>query len=335
MSKRPTIIGITLGDINGIGPEIALKAAFAKRPPGTRLVFIGDHDTVAREARRRRRATPPAWNPEETPVPAHGVTVWNPAPASTLTPRPGTCTVGASRAAYRWIVAATEAALRGRLAALVTAPINKDGFQKAGVDAPGHTELLAALSGTTRFEMMLLADDFRVVLATRHIPIKDVAGSLTRSGVRQTIEMTADALRWLGVRRKRIAVCGLNPHAGDGGAIGKEEQTIIRPAMRAVRRKGIVLSGPVPADSVFRQVREGAYDAVVAMYHDQALAPFKMVAFEKGVNLTLGLPFVRTSPDHGTAYGLAGKGKADPSSMIEAIALAAKLATRPNPWRGP
>ncbi len=335
MSKRPAIIGITLGDINGIGPEVALKAAFAKRPPGTRLVLIGDHDTLAREVRSLGRAMPPVWSPAASTAPTRGVTLWNPAPESNLIPRPGTCAADAARAAYRWVVAATEAALHGHLGALVTAPINKEGFKKAGVDAPGHTELLAALSGTTRFEMMLLADDFRVVLATRHIPIKDVAGSLTRSGVRNTIEMTADALRWLGVRRKRIAVCGLNPHAGDGGAIGQEERTIIRPAMRAVRRKDIVLSGPVPADSVFRQVREGAYDAVVAMYHDQALAPFKMVAFEKGVNLTLGLPFVRTSPDHGTAYGLAGQGKVDPSSMIEAIALAAKLATRPNPWRGP
>lgn len=335
MHSRPNIIGITLGDINGIGPEIAVKAAFARQPAGSRLVLIGDDEAVNREARRLGRNPPPPWSPDRSPVPAHRVTVWNPNHGGRLSSRPGRCTVDAARAAHHWIVAATEAALRGQLAGLVTAPINKEGFMKAGVNVPGHTELLAQLTKTTRYEMMLLADDFRVVLATRHIPIRAVADSLTRRGVRHTIEMTADALSWLGVRRKRIAVCGLNPHAGDGGAIGDEERTIIAPAVRRIRRQDIVLSGPWPADSVFHRVRLGAYDAVVAMYHDQALAPFKMVAFEKGVNLTLGLPFVRTSPDHGTAYGLAGKGKADPSSMKAAIALALQLAKRRNPWRKP
>ncbi len=335
MSKRVPIIGITLGDINGIGPEIALKSVYAKRLTGVRLVLIGDDKVVSREARRQDRAPLPAWSPAESSQPSHRVTVWNPTPQISPAYRPGACTAAASRAAHAWVTAAASAALRGVIAAIVTAPINKEGFMKAGLDYPGHTELLAELTGVARYEMMLLADNFRVVLATRHIPIKAVPGALTRKGVRDTIEMTADALRWLGARRKRIAVCGLNPHAGDGGAIGNEERTIIRPAMRRVRRKDVALTGPVPADSVFRQIRHGAYDAVVAMYHDQALAPFKMVAFEKGVNLTLGLPIIRTSPDHGTAYSLAEKGRADASSTMEAIALAAALARRPNPWRTP
>lgn len=335
MSKRPTIIGITLGDINGIGTEISVKSAYTKCPAGTRIVLIGYRAVVERETKRLGIAPPPSWSPAQSPLPSRGVTVWDPEPEARVPVQPGRCTIAAARAAHQWIVAATQAALDGALAGIVTAPINKEGFMKAGLDVPGHTELLAELTRTKRYEMMLLADDFRVVLATRHIPIKDVAESLTKHGIRNTIEITADALRWLGSHRKRIAVCGLNPHAGDGGAIGHEEQRIIIPAIRSVQRKDIKLTGPVPADTVFYQVRQGAYDAVVAMYHDQALAPFKMVAFENGVNLTLGLPIIRTSPDHGTAYELAGKGKADPSSMNAAVALAAKLAGRPNPWRAP
>ncbi len=333
--SRPLVIGITLGDINGIGPEVAVQAAFRKRPTGVRVVLIGDPATIVREARRLRKPPPRAWAPDQSSVPSHVVTIWNPTPDARVRRQPGRCTAPAARAAYEWIVAATAAAQRGALDAIVTAPISKEGFMKADVDVPGHTELLAQLTSTDRYEMMLLADDFRVVLATRHVPIRLVASMLTPNGIRQAIEMTADALQWLGCRRKRIAVCGLNPHAGDGGAIGDEEQRIIGPAIRAAKRKGVQLTGPVPADSVFRQVRRGAYDAVLAMYHDQALAPFKMVAFEKGVNLTLGLPIIRTSPDHGTAYALAGKGKADPSSMMEAVRLAARLAGRTNPWRRP
>ncbi len=335
MSKRPTIIGMTLGDINGIGPEIAVKTAYTQCPAGVRLVLIGDRAVVERETKRLGVVKPPSWSPAQAPIPSHRVTVWEPEPAPSVPSRPGRCTIAAARAAHQWIVAATHAALDGALSGIVTAPINKEGFMKAGLDVPGHTELLAELTHTKRYEMMLLAGNFRVVLATRHIPIKDVAQSLTKHGVQNTIEMTADALHWLGSRRKRIAVCGLNPHAGDGGAIGREEQRIIAPAIHAVRRKDITLTGPIPADTVFYQVRQGAYDAVVAMYHDQALAPFKMVAFENGVNLTLGLPIIRTSPDHGTAYALAGKGKANPSSMNAAVTLAAKLAGRPNPCRTP
>jgi 4-hydroxythreonine-4-phosphate dehydrogenase len=325
--KQGSVIGLTLGDINGIGPEIALKAARQKWPGAARIVLIGDSPWSALQRL-------PAWDPAHTARPAHAVTIWRP---DTGLPspvhKPGHIRADAARAAHAWIVAATHAAMAGRLDAIVTAPICKEGFMRAGLATPGHTELLAALTGTKRYDMMLLSDDFRVTIATRHVPIRAVASHLSRTGIEDTIRMTHDALAWLGLRKRRIAVCGLNPHAGDGGAIGREDQTLVAPAVRAAQQQGVAASGPLPADTVFYQARTGAFDAVVAMYHDQGLAPFKMFAFEKGVNLTLGLPLVRTSPDHGTAFDKAGRNRANPSSMIEAVKLAIRLAGRPNPWR--
>lgn len=330
--SAPALIGITLGDANGIGPEIAFKAAL-RRPPRTRLILIGAEQTILREAAQQKIPTPPRWTPHDAP-PRAALSYWDPSPKRRPAYRPGTVQRDAARAAHAWITAAVEAQLQGALQAMVTAPTCKEGFMKAGIDVPGHTELLAQLTGSRQVEMMLLCDDFRVVLATRHVPLRDVASQLTRARLRDTLRITNEALRWLNCSRHRIAVCGLNPHAGDGGAIGREEIDLIAPVIRQARKTmGADLIGPVPADTVFHHVQQGCYDAVIAMYHDQGLAAFKMVAFEKGVNLTLGLPIVRTSPDHGTAFDLAGQQRANPSSMIEAVRLAAQLALRPNPWR--
>ena len=221
----------------------------------------------------------------------------------------------------------------GCLDAMVTAPISKEGFHKAGVDFPGHTEMLAELCGVKRFAMMLFGGPLRITLVTRHVPLTSVSKSLTTAGILETIRITGKALPWLGSPKQRIAVCGLNPHAGDGGTIGREEITVIEPAIRKARKEGFDVSGPVPADVVFHQALQGKYDAIVSMYHDQGLGPLKMLAFNSGVNITLGLPIVRTSPDHGTAFDIAGKGIANPASMIEAIRWAARLARRKNPWR--
>jgi 4-hydroxythreonine-4-phosphate dehydrogenase len=215
---------------------------------------------------------------------------------------------------------------------MVTAPINKEGFARAGIDFPGHTELLAACTGARRFAMMLFGGGLRVVLATRHIPLREVARRLNPSALREAVTLTHQALPWLGLPRARIAVCGLNPHAGDGGRLGDEEKRWIGPVLRGLRRRGFDIAGPLPADTVFHHARCGDYDAVVALYHDQGLAPLKTLAFDEGVNLTLGLPIVRTSPDHGTAYDLAGRGAANPSSMVAAVGAAVTLAGRPNPW---
>ncbi len=249
---------------------------------------------------------------------------------STLHPparRPRVATPEGGDAAYRAILAAVELVRAGVADAIVTAPISKANLNAAGHDVPGHTELLADLSRARRVRMMMAAPDLRVVLATTHVSIRALPDLLTRRVVLDTILTAHEAMqRQFGVRRPRLAICGLNPHAGEGGLFGHEDERVIRPAVADARRRRIDAIGPLPADTVFAHAIGGAYDAVVCMYHDQGLAPFKLVHFADGVNVTLGLPFVRTSPDHGTAFDIAGKGVAYPSSMISAIRLAAQLA---------
>jgi len=326
--SKPLRIGITLGDTNGIGPEVALRAVYQRRwPAGTRFVLLGPPALVAAQARRFRLPAPPAG----TPAARARVVVWEPEPTA-LTWRPGTLDPAVSAAAGGWIRAAVAACLRGDLHALVTAPISKEGFHQAGLQVPGHTELLADLCGTRRFAMMLFGGPLRVVLATRHLPLAEVPRALTPAAVEDAIRITAEALPWLGSRRARVAVCGLNPHAGEGGDLGREEIEVIAPVLRRLRQAGLNVAGPLPGDTVFHQAARGDYDAVVAMYHDQGLAPLKLLAFDRGVNVTLGLPIVRTSPDHGTAFDIAGRGRAQPSSMAEAIRWAIRLAGRRNPW---
>ena len=315
--KKPLRIGITLGDLNGIGPEVALKAV---RRIGTlrgvQFVLIGSPTAI--EPLRSR---------------PHHALLWDPTPHLAPHLTPGRVTAAAGRAAAAWIYFGVRGCQTGLLDALVTAPISKAGFARAGIRFPGHTELLARLTGTRHIAMMLFGGPLRVVLATRHLPLAQVAGALRKDELAETIRLTGEGLEWMGVRQRRVAVCGLNPHAGDGGLLGDEEARIIAPAIRAARRPGLKLTGPVPGDTVFHQALHGQYEAIVAMYHDQGLGPLKMLAFDTGVNLTLGLPIVRTSPDHGTAYALAGQDHANPASMVAAIEWAIRLARRPNPWR--
>jgi 4-hydroxythreonine-4-phosphate dehydrogenase len=230
-----------------------------------------------------------------------------------------------------WLREGADRCLRGELDALVTAPVNKEAIIRAGVRFVGQTELLSQLASTTNTAMMLLGHDdrgrwLRVALATTHLPLKAVSENLSAQKIQRVIELAARACIQLGLPRARIGVCGLNPHAGEGGELGTEEITTIAPAVRAAQQLGIDVIGPLSADALFYYAYRGDYDAVVAMYHDQGLAPLKMVAFEQGVNWTLGLPFIRTSPDHGTAYDIAGLGKANASSMGAAINLARQLA---------
>ena len=316
--KRPLRIGITLGDINGIGPEVALKAVNrAQWPREIDFIFYGPKKILREQAKYFRLAAPACRDAEPNPK---------------LKWKPGKLDAAAARAAAAAIRAAVADCLRGEIAAMVTAPISKEGFHKAGISFPGHTEMLAGLCGTKRFAMMLFGGPLRVVLATRHIPLAKVPRSLTKAMLREQIELTAESLPWLGAKQSRVAVAGLNPHAGEGGDIGREEIEIIAPVIRALKRRELCVSGPHPGDTVFHAAAKGAYDAVVAMYHDQGLAPLKLIAFDTGVNVTLGLPIVRTSPDHGTAHDIAGKNKANPASMIEAIKTAIFLARRKNPW---
>ncbi len=318
--KRTVRIGITAGDINGIGPEIALKAcAQAKWPGNVEFLLYGPADILVRQA----------WCKLRTKWPE----IINSSLGDSIRWQPGKISADAGRAAINAIRLAVRDCLKGEIDAIVTAPISKEGIHKAGLDVPGHTEFLARLTKTKRYAMMLFGGPLRVVLATRHIPIADVPKKLTAAALREQIQLAAESLPWLGAPRARVAVCGLNPHAGEGGDIGREEIEIIAPVIRALKRKGLCVSGPHPGDTVFHAAAKGEYDAVVAMYHDQGLAPLKLIAFDTGVNVTLGLPFVRTSPDHGTAYDIAGKNCANPASMIEAIKTAIFLARRSNPWK--
>jgi 4-hydroxythreonine-4-phosphate dehydrogenase len=239
---------------------------------------------------------------------------------------PGMLSAEAGRAAYDAIVRATGDAQRGVVGAVATAPINKEAFRLAGLPWSGHTDLLAHLTGAAHVAMMFYSDELRVVLATVHVALADVPRLLTRDVLEQTIELAARELPRYGFAAPRLAVAGLNPHAGEHGLFGVEERTVIEPAVACCRAKGVDVSGPFPADTLFVRARRGEFDAVVACYHDQGLIPVKLVAFGRAVNVTLGLPIVRTSVDHGTAFDIAGKGVADPESMVTAVLLAARLA---------
>ena len=234
----------------------------------------------------------------------------------------------AGQAAYDLIVRAVTDARHGVVDGVATAPVNKEAFRLAGLPWAGHTDLLKHLTGAEHVAMMFQSDALRVVLATVHIALADVPAALTRSSLEATIALTARELPRFGVPAPRIAVCGLNPHAGEHGLFGHEERTTIEPAVAACRERGVNVAGPFPADTLFARAARGEFDVVVACYHDQGLIPVKLLAFGQAVNVTLGLSIVRTSVDHGTAFDIAGKGVADPGSMIAAVKLAVQLARK-------
>jgi len=283
-------VAITAGDPAGIGPEIARKAA------------------------------------EDPRVLAACEPVIYGAP-SELTFEPGRLSADAGRAAYDAIHAAVDDAKRGDVAAIATAPVNKMAFAQAGLPWKGHTDLLGYLTESPRVAMMFWSEPLKVVLATVHLPLADVPAALTRESVDGLIDLVADELPHLGMMHPRIAMAGLNPHAGEDGLMGNEERQVLRPAVEAAQQRRIDIDGPFPGDTVFVRASRGEFDVVIACYHDQGLIPVKLLAFGRAVNVTLGLPIIRTSVDHGTAFDIAGKGIADPSSMIEATLLAARLAS--------
>lgn len=323
-------LAIATGDITGIGPEVTLKAVAAElQVDSTKYLLVGDATNL--EATNRHLGLQLPLTPFESFDAPGKVFVHTPS-----APLPSKLPAGApeaSRAVVDWLREGARLCLSGETDALVTAPVSKESIIRAGNPSfVGQTEFLSEIAGTDQTVMMLLgADDrnrwLRVALATTHVPIRAVAQSLTAEKIILAIERAAEACRLLGLPRARVGVCGLNPHAGEGGKIGTEEQTLIIPAVEEARhRTKAEVVGPLAADTLFHYAFRGDYDAVVAMYHDQGLAPLKMIGFETGVNWTLGLPFIRTSPDHGTAYDIAGQGVASPSSMISAIRLAKKLA---------
>jgi 4-hydroxythreonine-4-phosphate dehydrogenase len=316
-----------MGDPAGIGPELCLmmlrdEQVLAHCVP----VIFGDAGLLRRIA---QSANVP---PPDSAVPLAGWTNTSTVPAVIETDCgdvtaifPGTVSAAAGRAAHRCVEAATGEAIAGRIAALVTAPLNKESLHLAGVPFPGHTELLAHLTGTSRYCMMLASNKIVTSLVTTHTALANVPAELSIERILSAIRLTHEAMSRVRHGPPRLTVCALNPHAGEHGLFGAEEISLIAPAIRQARQDGLLIEGPLPPDTAFLPERLSQTDAYVCMYHDQGLIPFKMLAFDVGVNVTLGLPIVRTSPDHGTAFDLAWTGRANPSSMREAVLFAVKL----------
>ncbi|HEY0223066.1 MAG TPA: 4-hydroxythreonine-4-phosphate dehydrogenase PdxA [Pseudolabrys sp.] len=334
MSPRaPLPLALTLGEPAGIGPDLTL-AVWRRRvelalPP---FYVIGDVDFLERRARALGLGVPLA---VVTPAQAHAA-FERALPVAPLdlavTAKPGKPDATSAPAAITSIRSAVDDVMAGRAAAIVTNPVAKNVLYKSGFAEPGHTEFLARLASETTGKpvqpvMMLWSSELAVVPVTIHLPLRDVVAALTADLIVQTGRIVARDLRTrFGVARPRIAIAGLNPHAGEDGALGAEDATIVAPAVARLKAEGIDVLGPLPADTMFHERARAAYDVAMCMYHDQALIPIKTLAFDHAVNVTLGLPFVRTSPDHGTAFDIAGTGKADPSSLAAALTLAARLA---------
>jgi 4-hydroxythreonine-4-phosphate dehydrogenase len=323
-------LAITMGDPGGVGPEIILKALASPDVRHCCLPVVIGSRPVMEECLALLSL------PVELDVIAHPEEARSPAGSSVALIDTGTlagfvkgkATAEGGRASADYIKKAVELALDGKVDAIVTAPISKEALKMGGLSWPGHTEMLAELTGTKDYAMMLTGGPLRVILVTIHTSLKSVPGLITRQSVVKTIRLAKKACDMLGIEHPRIAVAGLNPHAGEAGLFGDEEEREIRPAVEDAIKEGISASGPFPPDTVFHKAYKGQTDIVVCMYHDQGLIPLKMIAFDKGVNVTVGLPFARTSPDHGTAYDIAWTGKAGPASMIEAVRLASRLRIR-------
>ncbi|GAB4389100.1 MAG: 4-hydroxythreonine-4-phosphate dehydrogenase PdxA [Thermodesulfovibrionales bacterium] len=317
-------IAITMGEPGGIGPEVALRAALGAGG-SCEPVLVGDAAVFGEAASLIK--SPVRLRAVERPGEPEAGTIQVVDTGASGGFRKGSPTADGGRASALAIRKALELALAGEAAAMVTAPISKEALRMAGFPWPGHTEMLAELTATERYAMMLVGGPLRVMLVTIHEALREVPGLVTRESVLKTLRLAARACAMLSLDAPRIAVAGLNPHAGEAGLFGVEEAESIAPAIEAARAEGIPASGPYPADTVFYRASRGEFDMVVAMYHDQGLAPLKLVAFETGVNVTVGLPVIRTSPDHGTAYEIAWKGGADARSMAEALRVA--LCLRP------
>jgi 4-hydroxythreonine-4-phosphate dehydrogenase len=329
MARAALPLGFTMGDAAGVGPELIARL-FAEGLPHPAVVY-GDADALRRACGLLRLSGRLRVQPLDAPGagstgPVIGVlNRWQPLPAD-LTP--GQVHPAAGRGAYEYLCHAIDDAQAGRLRAIVTAPLNKAAMRAGGVNFPGHTEILATRTGTTDYAMMLANDELRVLLVTIHIALADVPGALSTQAELTAMRLAHRACRQAGIAQPRIAVAGLNPHAGENGAFGTEEARLIAPAIAQARAEGLQVSGPWPGDTVFMRARQGEFDIVVAQYHDQGLIPVKYLGLDEGVNVTVGLPFVRTSVDHGTAFDIAGKGVADPASLRAAMRLALAMSGR-------
>jgi 4-phospho-D-threonate 3-dehydrogenase / 4-phospho-D-erythronate 3-dehydrogenase len=322
---RP-LLGLTVGDPAGIGPEVVLKAAVDPRVEVARLLAIGSMAalrsaaSVVPDAPALRAVASPAEARFE-PGTLDVVAVPSDRPVSV-----GQLSAEAGKIAFEGVAHAVELALAGDIDGIVTAPLNKEAIALGGHPYPGHTEILAKLTGTTDFAMMLTALKLRVVHVTTHVGIREMLEKVTTERVLTTVRLAHRALRDMGIASPSVGVAGLNPHAGEGGLFGDEEARVITPAIEQARAEGIDATGPWPADTLFGRAVAGDFDVAVAMYHDQGHIAVKVLGFETGVNATIGLPIVRTSVDHGTAFDIAGTGKASADSMVEAVTVGASMA---------
>jgi 4-hydroxythreonine-4-phosphate dehydrogenase len=327
-TTRP-ILAITMGDPAGIGPEIVVKALHA----GTvqekcRPLVIGDSRMLRRAAgwvQVENLALEVVETPEAGRYAPGAITLLDMANADPVEIAPGEVSAAAGRAAVEYVLRACDLALSGAAAAVVTAPLNKEAMHLAGFRYPGHTELLAERTGAERVSMLLVAPKLRVVHVSTHVSLQEAIRRVSPPRVLEVIELAQRSCLALGIAQPRIAVAGLNPHASEGGLFGEEEARSIIPAIEAARARGLDVAGPVPPDTVFLRAVKGEYDIVVAMYHDQGHIPMKLLAFDSGVNVSIGLPIVRTSVDHGTAFDIAGTGKAREESLLAAIEVAVQM----------
>lgn len=330
MNAAPALLALTVGDPAGIGPEIVLRY-LARGAPEVPLLVLGD----ALSLERARAVVPDApvlpvvGSPAELAASDQPFARLASAESMTVLPTYGAIDAEAGRVSHAWVVRAARLCMAGELAGLVTGPVNKEAWNAAGVTVPGHTEVLRAEGGAERVLMLLVGHRLRTALATVHVPLRTVAERLTVPELTARLRLLATTIAaGFGPDRPRIAVCGLNPHAGEGGLFGHEDAEIIAPAVAAAVSHGVDAVGPLPADACIPAAAGGAYDAVLAMYHDQALPAVKTLAPRSAVNVTLGLPFVRTSVDHGTAFDIAGRGIATDESLAAAVDLAASMVAR-------
>lgn len=331
--KNKPLIAVTMGDVNGIGPEILAKALARPEPWACCVPVIVGSLAAYRDAASAIPEAPKgvtAASPQEAVLMPKGTVAVIDGGFAAPPVRHGVLDPQAGRCAMEWVRMAVQWAVNGSAGALTTCPINKECVQRAGYAVAGHTDFIASLTGAPEYRMCLFAGPMRVMHITGHLSLRDAIAAITRERIINSVRLADAALRGLGIPKPRIAVPGLNPHAGEAGAFGREELDIIAPAVAACQAEGIACSGPHPPDTLFGKLREGLFDMVIALYHDQGHIPVKLVAMDEGVNVTLGIPIIRTSVDHGTAFDIAGKGIARADSLVAAICLAARWAAERN-----
>ena len=322
---RP-LMAVTMGDPAGVGPEITAKALQNPKIGSVcRALVVGDLPTMRRAA-QAVGADVTAVEPNDVDRDTDDILVYDPWGRDLADLPIGAVDARAGAAAAQAVIAATQLALDGRVAAIVTAPINKAAINAAGYHYAGHTELLADLTSSPGARMLLVAPGLRVIHNSTHVSLREAIDRVTRENVRHAIGLLDETLRMMAIEKPRLAVCGLNPHAGEGGLFGHEDDAFIRPAIEDARNDGIDVTGPEPGDTVFNRARNGTFDGVVAMYHDQGHVAVKVAGFFDGINVSVGLPIIRTSVDHGTAFDIAGRGVARADSMELAIEIAATMA---------